>query len=351
MAHTLIIRYNRLGDALISIPIIYNLAYNYKEDTFTVISNGKLSLFFSLMPSNVTFIPMVSKGRMPLLRGILYTIRRKIFFKRVLNLCNRVDKIAIFQNESFERKIIKELIKSKKEYVTLDTEYFDSDERLENKCIDDLNIMDLYRESLNKINYLSKDVDFPYYRLKDVDITDLCAKLKIDKTKKVLAIAPFSFQESKVYPLLRMEKIIAYWQLYSESHQLLILGGGSKEKMYAEELERKYPHVISLIDKLSFSDEVLIIASSDLVLTMDSANLHLATLVGTPVISIWGATVPQCGYYPEKESQDMAIVKSISCQPCSLWGEKKCTLEPQYQCFDIDPQVVLEKMEKVTQKN
>jgi ADP-heptose:LPS heptosyltransferase len=128
----------------------------------------------------------------------------------------------------------------------------------------------------------------------------------------------------------------------------LILGGGQKEQDQIVPWIEKNRNVISLIDRLSFSDEVKIIAHAQVVLTMDSANLHMASLLNTPVISIWGATVPQNGYYPEKESLEDTIVRNINCQPCSQFGEKSCSNPIPYECLAIDPEIVIALILKQT---
>ena len=33
----------------------------------------------------------------------------------------------------------------------------------------------------------------------------------------------------------------------------------------------------------------------DVMISMDSSNMHLASLTGTPVVSVWGATHPYAG--------------------------------------------------------
>jgi hypothetical protein len=63
--------------------------------------------------------------------------------------------------------------------------------------------------------------------------------------------------------------------------------------------------------------------------------------------ALWGATTPQCGYYPEKEPQEQAIVKGIACQPCSLFGENPCTNPELYDCLSIEPEIVIDKVKEI----
>ncbi|XOD67432.1 MAG: glycosyltransferase family 9 protein [Flavobacteriales bacterium Tduv] len=48
----------------------------------------------------------------------------------------------------------------------------------------------------------------------------------------------------------------------------------------------------NLVSKLTLHEELNIIRSLDVMLSIDLANMHLNSIVGTRVLSIWGATAP-----------------------------------------------------------
>ena len=62
----------------------------------------------------------------------------------------------------------------------------------------------------------------------------------------------------------------------------------------------------------------------DLMVTMDSANMHLASLVEVPVVSVWGATHPYAGFYGYNQDPSNAVQVGLSCRPCSVFGNKSC---------------------------
>jgi ADP-heptose:LPS heptosyltransferase len=351
MKKTLIIRYHRLGDALIILPLIYDLAIKYPEDIFTVLSNAKLRVLFDLMPSNVKFIPMVSKKRHAVFRALRYTIEKQLLLIKLGSM--KFDNVALLQGESFERRLFKRLYNKNVNVVKIENPEFDSSKRLSLNCNDGLSILGLHKEKLALLGYDNIIAKFDASLLKNADISGLYQELAIDIQKKTIAIAPFSLVESKIYPLEKMEEVVSYFSKNTRGEfNVVILGGGNREKIIVDNWKIKYPSIINLIDRVSFSEEVSLIAQCDLVLTMDSANLHLASLLDTPVVSIWGTTVPKCGYYPEKENIGRAIVKNVDCQPCSLWGDKLCMLESRkYDCMDIAPEIVIKKIEDVIYGN
>ena len=83
----------------------------------------------------------------------------------------------------------------------------------------------------------------------------------------------------------------------------------------------------------------------DVMLSMDSANMHLASLVNIPVVSIWGATHPYAGFMGWKQLPVNTVQLDLSCRPCSVYGQKPCW-RGDYACLrDIKPEQVIAKIE------
>lgn len=348
MTKTLIVRYHRIGDALIALPVIVAVAKKYPKDQFTVLSNARFESIFAEMPPNITFLAMPERSPSGIFRGVSHQIRRKLFLFKMKSLVQQFDKVAFLQYDTFEQKI-HQSIKDNKRNIQVgitDEKSFISLERLENKCWDGMTMEGFHKYAFSKLGYTDLKITSDRPSIKDKDFSDLYKKLGIDKNKKRIAIAPFSKEVSKIYPLNKMEKIVAHFAAQSDKYQVLILGGGIREENFVNTWLKKYPNIISLINVIPFAEEVAIIAQSTLVLSMDSANLHLASFMHTPVISIWGATAPQNGYYPSKENIGYAIIRHLDCQPCSIFGTKHCSRAQQYECLDIAPEDIITKMEK-----
>lgn len=59
-----------------------------------------------------------------------------------------------------------------------------------------------------------------------------------------------------------------------------------------EEWAQHFPNVISTAGKLTINMELALMSNMDVMLVMDAANMHLASLVNIPVVSIWGQRIP-----------------------------------------------------------
>ena len=126
--------------------------------------------------------------------------------------------------------------------------------------------------------------------------------------------------------------------------RLFLLGGGKPEVLVLDEWENEFPGIINLSGKFSFKEELSIISHMDMMISMDSANMHLASLFGVPVVSIWGATHLFAGFYGWAQSSDNAVQIDLYCRPCSVFGNKPC-YRGDHACMEQLPvEMILEKL-------
>jgi hypothetical protein len=141
--------------------------------------------------------------------------------------------------------------------------------------------------------------------------------------KTVIGIAPFAKHPEKVYPPEKMKLLIQLLQ--KEETVVLLFGGGKEETTLLVECEKQLGgNVFNLAGKFTLSEELSIISNLNVMVSMDSANMHLASLVGVPVISVWGPTHPNSGFYGWAQSTENMVSIDLSCRPCSVFGNKKC---------------------------
>ena len=94
--------------------------------------------------------------------------------------------------------------------------------------------------------------------------------------------------------------------------------------------------------------ELALISHLDCMVSMDSANMHLASLVGTPVVSIWGATHPYCGFLGWKQPYENIVQAELDCRPCSVFGDKPC-YRKDYACMSaISPDTIIAKIRSIS---
>ena len=148
----------------------------------------------------------------------------------------------------------------------------------------------------------------------------------------------------KIWPLDRMERLVA---MLSRKEYIVLLFGSAAEADVLEPWAEKYAGVESLAGKYGFAEELERIAALDVMVSMDSANMHFASCKGVPVVSIWGATHPCRGFYGWRQNPAWAVQKEMDCRPCSKYGNKPCR-KGNYPCLKgIEPVEVMERIERV----
>ena len=165
-------------------------------------------------------------------------------------------------------------------------------------------------------------------------------KVSTDSKKSGIGVAPFAAHEGKCYPLERMEQVVA---MLSERGEKIVLFGSKQEAEVLENWARKYKGVESVAGKKSLGEELELMQSLRVMISMDSANMHLASLVGTRVVSIWGATHPNAGFLGIGQNESDCIQRDLKCRPCSIYGKRKCKYG-DYRCMDILPETIVAKV-------
>ena len=140
--------------------------------------------------------------------------------------------------------------------------------------------------------------------------------------KKIIGVAPFAQYTEKMYPVEKMKAVVK--QLTEANHTVLLFGGGANETGVLQQWEQEIFSVFNMAGKYSFQDELAIISNVDKMVSMDSANMHLASLFNVPVISIWGATHPFAGFYGWGQDEANIVQINLECRPCSVFGNKPC---------------------------
>ena len=162
--------------------------------------------------------------------------------------------------------------------------------------------------------------------------------------KSGIGFAPFAQHEGKMLPL---EKSFELAKHLSEKHRIYFFGGGKNEVETLDKWVAQIPNTENVAGQLTLKQELAKIAELEIMISMDSANMHLASLAGTRCISVWGATHPFAGFlgYGQHE-EDVVQIKDLTCRPCSVFGDKKCYRGDWACLHEISIQQIINKIYK-----
>lgn len=149
--------------------------------------------------------------------------------------------------------------------------------------------------------------------------------------KYTIGIAPFAQHKGKIWPESHLRSLLNL--LNDDGRFQVLLFGAKNESSVLESWSNNLLNVSSIAGKFSFEEELRMIEGLDLMLSMDSSNMHFASSLGIPVFSIWGATHPCRGFYGWRQNPNWAIQKDFHCRPCSKYGKKPCKYG-DYRCLN-----------------
>ena len=177
---------------------------------------------------------------------------------------------------------------------------------------------------------------------KNKEVPSSAANLFNQGDVKRVGISPFAQHLYKMYSLTKMESVIA--SLDALNYEIFIFGGGADEQNTAENWALKFANVKNLIGRFTLQEELALISKLDLMLSMDSSGMHMASLMGVPVISIWGPTHPFAGFLGYGQSLASCIQIEHPSRPTSIYGNKPCLCGTE-PCIDlIEPQTIVKKI-------
>ncbi|MFQ5583031.1 MAG: lipopolysaccharide heptosyltransferase II [Calditrichia bacterium] len=145
-----------------------------------------------------------------------------------------------------------------------------------------------------------------------------------DRWDNMAAIAPGSVWATKRWPV---EYHISLIKALSRRGFQIVLIGGEADKEIGGQIEAEFSErVFNAIGIFTLRQSAALIRQCKFLVTNDSAPQHIAVAVGTPVITIFGPTVPGFGFYPYGEHDRIVQIENLPCRPCSIHGGKKCPI-------------------------
>ena len=158
---------------------------------------------------------------------------------------------------------------------------------------------------------------------------------------------PFAKHKGKIYPLNMMQKVVDKISQWNNT-TIFLMGAGEYEKQKLTELAANHDNVKNLATQRNgFPCELALLSNCDVMVSMDSANMHLASLVRLPVVSIWGATHPYCGFLGWHQEERNAVQINLPCRPCSVFGNKPCLRDDYFCLTGIKPQMIIDRIRQV----
>ena len=360
--HILIIRFSALGDVAMVVPVVWSLAHQYPDVRITILSRSFARPLFEGLAPNIGFMEADLKREYKGIKGLnalyrrltakqftaiadLHNVLRSEFLRMRFNM-GHYHVAHIDKHRKGRRRLVSQNNKQLIQQPTSFQNYLEVLERLgypvtivfhsifENTPTGkgDLSLLP---ESLTSHLHLTADLS-PLAS----DLSPLTSHLS-----PLIGIAPFAAHQGKVYPPQLMQQVIEQLLQQHPLARIFLFGRGEQEEQWFSKWCQQHEQCLYVSRHVeSMQQELILMSHLHVMLSMDSANMHLASLTGIPVVSIWGATHPYAGFMGWGQSEQDAIQVNMDCRPCSIFGQKACR-RGDYACLhQIKPETIIEKL-------
>ncbi len=335
-----LVRFSAFGDVAMTVPAVYSACRCYPDVRFVMVTRPAMTSMFVNAPANLTVVGYDLKGEYAGLSGIRRMVSdmcvrfkpsamvdlHDVLRTRIMGILLRLNGVAvsrIHKPRAARRRITRE---RGKDLTPAPTQ------------------RELFRRAFAEAGYPVEECFDGLFAGRDSAPAELYAAITTPKGvgEQWVGIAPFAAHPGKVYPPEKMEEVVKLLCDKLPDSRIFLFGGGGEEQAVLERWAEKYPCCTSLAGKrYGFQAELALMNHLDVMVSMDSANMHLAAIAGTRVVSLWGATHPACGFTPWRAVEDDFVQTDLPCRPCSVFGNKPCR-RGDLECFNaISPERVV----------
>lgn len=340
MQRLLVIRTSAMGDVALTTPVLKGMVSQYPDAEIIMLTRGTFKPFFNNIDGLQLFAPEFS-GRHSGFFGIfrLYSDISKtgkidhvidlhdVIRSKILRLLFRLAgaKISVINKGRREKKL---LISGRKKVKLKHT-------------------VERYCDTFEKAGFHvrpSSDI----WIIPSRDAMKKAGEMIKDLPELNIGVAPCAKHNLKVWP---EEKMISLLGMISQKYQARFwFFGGKDEAEKIADIQMKVPNAVNLAGKLNLDEELAVMSKLDLMIAMDSSNMHMAALTGTSVLSIWGGTDPLAGFGAWMQPAENSLrvpVEELTCRPCTVYGKGDCK-RGDFACMQwLTPERAFSKVEKL----
>lgn len=325
----IVFRFSSLGDVAMSVPVLLSFRKAYPNVKIYMVSHVHYEPLFSQIP-NLTFIPVNFKKEHKGLFGWIKLMKtlKKLPTKHIADIHNVLRSVSLdyfFKLIGYQVVIIEKGREDKKALIhrKSKTPLISTHER--------------YKNTFSKLGFTF-----------DLNPSNLFPSKHSSSDIKKIGVAPFAKHIGKEYSIDNIYKVLIKFS-NKNRYKIYFFGHGDIEKNRIDNTFNAFENYENTIGQYSFEEELSLISSLDLMVSMDSGNGHLAAMYGVPVVTIWGVTHYHLGYFPYNMPMKNSIFPNklkYPELPVSIYG--KCNDDSLNQAInDISPEEIIFKIEEM----
>jgi len=163
--------------------------------------------------------------------------------------------------------------------------------------------------------------------------------LQMNLPDHYIVIAPGAKHNTKMWPYF--DDLVSSLRKLYKGYDIVAVGD-SRDSKILKSFKNK---VVDLTGKTTIPELLKIVEQASLVISNDSAAMHIASAYGVPTVAIFGPTIPEFGFRPC--NAEIVELENLPCRPCSLHGTERCPLS-HFKCMrEITVDMVVSAIKKI----
>jgi len=333
----LVIRTSSMGDVILTLPLLRAFSASYPGEEMVFVTKKPFDSFVTDIPGVRVFLSD-HHGRHRGIPGVFRVyrdIRKKYDITAVADL-----------HDVLRSKLLRFLFRLRGcRVASIDKGRWEKRQLTKGRATGPLkHTTERYSDVFARAGFPVKSVPGPWLKPSAAGL-EKCAPRIRESHGRLIGVAPLAKHKLKMWPTEMMVTMLN--MLAAKTECTIFLFGSPDEAEMISEIASGVPGSEAMAGRIGLEEEIALISGLDLMIAMDSSNMHLAAMLGVNTLSIWGATHPWAGFsawgMPE-DNQIQIPVADLTCRPCTVYGKGECR-RGDIACLNwLTPEKVLAKV-------
>ncbi len=173
-------------------------------------------------------------------------------------------------------------------------------------------------------------------------VEDLTAD--VPKNTRWVALAPGSVWPTKRWPEGYYRELAA--RLTADRCTVFLIGGKEDRPLCRRIAEGLSSQAVDASGQLSLRASAELLRRCRILVTNDSAPMHLASAAGTLTLALFGPTVPAFGFAPYAR-ESVILERPLECRPCTTHGGRRCPIKTHACLAGITVSMVYDQLHQM----
>jgi lipopolysaccharide heptosyltransferase II len=326
----LIIRFSSMGDIVLASPFVRVLRKKYPQAQIDFLTKEEFSDLVNYDP-NLTSVITLKSGLREELNSLAAALRRTkydILFDLHNSLRSRFLRKLVNAGET---RIINKRVVPRFFLVNFKWNFYRGIVPVSERYLETAKSFGIANDGKGTDIFFPPDIQASAFKIVDPFLGG---------SERAIGLCPAAKHATKIW---QADKYVDLGcRITSEYGVKILIFGGQNDVQYCEDIGSKINAntrrnvALNCAGKFSILETAAAIDRCALVVTNDSGIMHIASARGKKIIAIFGPTVEEFGFFPDRRNGIVIENKSLGCRPCSHIGLEQCP-KGHFKCMTEIP--------------